>query len=169
MREFAAAEGMAAATLYWWRSKLRRDDRDDARLVPVEFVDRCADDAPALGGFELQVDGVMTLRVPAGFDEGEASKPGSARDRRRGLRLDPVWWPLGRLLPARRCALPADGLRLGGEGPGVQAPARVGARLRQADGVRGAAGAGRRAVKSARRRQHAARGGAGEADGCRSA
>lgn len=72
VREFATAEGIAAATLYWWRSKLRRDDRDDTKLVPVEVVERRADmGSAALGGFELQVDGAMTLRVPTGFDEVE--------------------------------------------------------------------------------------------------
>jgi transposase-like protein len=72
VREFAAAEGIAAATLYWWRSKVRRDGRGDAELVPVEVVEHRADlDTAALGGFELQVDGAMTLRVPPGFDEAE--------------------------------------------------------------------------------------------------
>ena len=61
VREFAAAEGMAAATLYWWRSKLRGDNRGHTKLVPVEVVEHCADpDTPAIGCFELQVDGVMT-------------------------------------------------------------------------------------------------------------
>lgn len=72
VREFAAAEGVAAATLYWWRSKLRRGGRGGTELVPVDVVEDCADsDTPAHGGFEVHVDGVMTLRVPAGFDEGE--------------------------------------------------------------------------------------------------
>lgn len=72
MREFATAEGIAAGTLYWWRSKLGRDGCDHTKLVPVEVVERAAAlDVPARGSFELEIDGVMTLRVPAGFDEAE--------------------------------------------------------------------------------------------------
>lgn len=71
VREFAAARGITATTLYWWRSKLRRDG---AELVPVEVVehDEVRDDhgtpAPC---FELQVDNSISLRVPLGFDEAE--------------------------------------------------------------------------------------------------
>lgn len=73
VREFAVAEGIAAATLYWWRSKLRRDRRDSAQLVPVEVIERSPelDRGTATDGFELQIDGTMTLRVPARFDEAE--------------------------------------------------------------------------------------------------
>lgn len=73
VREFAAAEGIRAATLYWWRSKLRRDRRDVTKLVPVEVVERGSDldSRGSTDGFELHVDGVMTLRVPTGFDEAE--------------------------------------------------------------------------------------------------
>lgn len=69
VREFAAAEGISPATLYWWRSKLRRDDRGGTELVPVEVVEPGATLDAAPLGFELQVDGAMTVRVPAGFDE----------------------------------------------------------------------------------------------------
>lgn len=72
VREFAAAEGIAAATLYWWRSKLRRDGRDVTKLVPVEVVDHHAGiDTGSLACFEVQIDAATTLRVPAGFDEAE--------------------------------------------------------------------------------------------------
>jgi transposase-like protein len=73
VREFAAAQGIAAATLYWWRSKLGRDHRGGAQLVPVEVIERPTelDSGAASGSFELRVDGSMTLRVPAGFDEAE--------------------------------------------------------------------------------------------------
>jgi hypothetical protein len=69
-REFAATQGMAAATLYWWRSKLRRDG---TKLVPVQVVEqrREVEAGSSFNSFELQVDGTMTLRVPAGFDEAE--------------------------------------------------------------------------------------------------
>jgi transposase-like protein len=71
VREFAAARGITATTLYWWRSKLRRDG---AELVPVEVVDHDEardDDGTLAPWFELQVDSAMTLRVPPGFDEVE--------------------------------------------------------------------------------------------------
>lgn len=71
VREFAAARGITAATLYWWRSKLRRDG---AELVPVEVVDHDEahdDDGTPAPCFELQFDGSMILRVPPGFDEAE--------------------------------------------------------------------------------------------------
>lgn len=73
VREFAAAEGITAATLYWWRSKLRRDRRGTTKLVPVEVTERSPgmDRGAGANGFELQIDGSMTLRVPACFDEAE--------------------------------------------------------------------------------------------------
>jgi transposase-like protein len=73
VREFAAAEGIGAATLYWWRSKLRRDGREGTTLVPVEVIERSPqmERGAATDGFELQIDGAMTLRVPARFDEAE--------------------------------------------------------------------------------------------------
>jgi hypothetical protein len=68
VREFAESRGLAPATMYWWRCRLR--DRP-AALVPVAVVDR--DDARYSGSttrepFELAL-GAMTLRIPAGFDE----------------------------------------------------------------------------------------------------
>lgn len=71
MREFAASEGIAAATLYWWRSRLR--SRDGTKLVPVEVVERRSDpdSGASTDGFEVQIDGTTTLRVPASFDEAE--------------------------------------------------------------------------------------------------
>jgi transposase-like protein len=70
-REFAAARGIPVGTLYWWRSKLRRDA---TQLVPVDVIerdvvlDRRRSDSPT---FELEVDHTMTLRIPANFDEAE--------------------------------------------------------------------------------------------------
>lgn len=68
VRKFAASRGLAPATVYWWRCRLR--DRP-AALVPVSVVD--SDGCPASGSptrepFELSL-GSMTLRIPAGFDE----------------------------------------------------------------------------------------------------
>lgn len=71
VREFAAAQGITAATLYWWRSKLRRDG---TRLVPVEVIEHepgIAGSGATRGSFELEIDGAVTLRVPPGFDEAE--------------------------------------------------------------------------------------------------
>lgn len=67
MREFAAARGFAAGTMYWWRNRLRERGDD---LVRVTVVDGAATDGRERAGFELQL-GDVTLRVPAGFDERE--------------------------------------------------------------------------------------------------
>lgn len=72
IREFAAARGIPAGTLYWWRSEFRRRARRG--LVPVDVVaDDVALDRQRLGhcDFELHLDTAMTLRIPAGFDEAE--------------------------------------------------------------------------------------------------
>ena len=69
VREFAELRGITAATLYWWRSRLRRDTAD---LVPVEVVERGEvgqDRGDA--AFELRVSDSMTLQIRAGFDEAE--------------------------------------------------------------------------------------------------
>jgi transposase-like protein len=71
VREFAATRGVSPTTLYWWRSKLRRDR---VELVPVEVVGRDVasdQDSTVAPCFELQVNRSTTLRIPPGFDEGE--------------------------------------------------------------------------------------------------
>jgi len=68
VRAFAESRGLAPATMYWWRCRLR--DRP-ATLVPVAVVDRdeCqASESTGREPFELAL-GAMTLRIPAGFDE----------------------------------------------------------------------------------------------------
>ncbi|HEX6812430.1 MAG TPA: hypothetical protein VF384_12450 [Planctomycetota bacterium] len=67
MREFAAARGVNAMTLYWWRSRLRQRDGD---LVPVTVVDRREPTDSRGDSFELQF-GEMTLRIPRGFAESD--------------------------------------------------------------------------------------------------
>jgi transposase-like protein len=69
VRDFAKAQGINVMTLYWWRSRLRRE----GRLVPVEVVDEDAVPGVDATGrcFEVQFDGTMTLLVPANFDEAE--------------------------------------------------------------------------------------------------
>jgi transposase-like protein len=70
VREFAEIRGISAATLYWWRSKLRQES---TQLVAVEVVEHeiCTPQRDEPPAFELQIDGSVTLRVPSGFDEAE--------------------------------------------------------------------------------------------------
>ena len=73
VRAFAESRGVTPTTLYWWRSRLGRK-RSSADLVPVEVVehDIVVDTERGKGAdFELHLDSGLTLRVPAGFDEGE--------------------------------------------------------------------------------------------------
>jgi len=68
---FAAAQGVAASTLYWWRSRLRRNGLE---LVPVELVEEkpaIEVERPAHCDFMLEIEGSLTLRIPPGFDEAE--------------------------------------------------------------------------------------------------
>ncbi len=70
VREFATERGINAATLYWWRSRLRQRD---AALVPVTVIDRAnRTETPdtASGAFELEL-GEVLLRIPAGFAESD--------------------------------------------------------------------------------------------------
>src|SRR5262245_19320403 len=70
-REFAESRGILATTLYWWRSRLRREA---TRLVPVEIVDTEShfEQGNNSGAcFEILVDRSLTLRVPPGFSEAE--------------------------------------------------------------------------------------------------
>ena len=69
VREFAAARGVAPSTMFWWRSKLRRDRRaGDTQLVPVDVVDGVADQS---AGMELVIRDGIVLRLPRGFDEAD--------------------------------------------------------------------------------------------------
>lgn len=71
VRAFAELRGTVPATMYWWRAQLRRGAAAD--LVPVEVVD--GSEPASCGaepcGFKLRVDALMTLKIPAGFDEAE--------------------------------------------------------------------------------------------------
>jgi len=70
VREFAASRGIAAATLYWWRSKLTRSATE---LVPIEVVARDfeIEHAATTASFDLLLPCGSLLRVPHGFDAGE--------------------------------------------------------------------------------------------------
>ncbi len=69
VREFAEGRGLAPATMYWWRCRLRERSTS---LVPVAVVDHeVAVRRPTTkAAFELAV-GELTLRIPPGFDEGD--------------------------------------------------------------------------------------------------
>lgn len=68
--EFAARHGFKVATLYWWRSRLKRIDRTTPRIVPIELVGE-AQGGASEAVFELELRGARVLRVPRGFDERE--------------------------------------------------------------------------------------------------
>ena len=74
VRVFAATHGIAAATLYWWRSRLSRR-QSPSELVPVEIVDHDIALEPAArrtsADFEVHLDSGATLRIPTGFDAAE--------------------------------------------------------------------------------------------------
>lgn len=73
--QFAEARGLNAATLYWWRSQLRRRDRREPEFVPIEIVDaRPATVRDARAVFELELVGGRRLRVPTGFDAEELAR-----------------------------------------------------------------------------------------------
>lgn len=80
--QFAAQRGLNAATLYWWRSQLRRRDQVEPEFVPIEIVDaKRATDRDARAGFELELRGGRRLRVPPGFDADELARLISAIER----------------------------------------------------------------------------------------
>ena len=73
--QFAEQRGLNAATLYWWRSRLRRRDRVDPQFVPIEIVDsKPASSRDARAAFELELVGGRRLRVAAGFDADELAR-----------------------------------------------------------------------------------------------
>lgn len=72
VQEFARRRGLSAATLYWWRSRLRqgRAGRGDRlQLAPVTILpSEAGPQARAPAAFELDLAGGRRLRVPADFD-----------------------------------------------------------------------------------------------------
>ena len=67
----AEREGMALGTLSWWRSEIRRRDRERTRLEVDRFVevDVAASGIPvSMPSFELALPDGRVLRIPAGFD-----------------------------------------------------------------------------------------------------
>ncbi len=64
-KAFAAQKGIVPTTLAWWTSRLGREAREQAALVPVDVVD----ETPArVGDFRVEVAGGRTVLVPASFD-----------------------------------------------------------------------------------------------------
>jgi transposase-like protein len=73
----AARHGIAAGTLRWWRSELKRRDRGGARpaagsvaeLLPVRVTSPCPLAAAKAAVFEVALcGGQRVVRIPAGFD-----------------------------------------------------------------------------------------------------
>lgn len=69
-RAFAESRGITPTTMYWWRCRLRRRPAR-AELVQVVEHEVAVDDHRGSADFELRIDSAVTLRIPAGFDEGE--------------------------------------------------------------------------------------------------
>ena len=72
--EFADRRGLKAATLYWWRSRLRRGERPEPRIVSVELFDSQAESVREARHFELELAGGRRLRVPQHFDADELAR-----------------------------------------------------------------------------------------------
>ena len=80
--QFAERRGLNAATLYWWRSRLRRVDRGEPQLVPIEIVDRPSTRSRETDAhFEIELVGGRRLRVPPRFDAGELARLIAALER----------------------------------------------------------------------------------------
>ena len=69
VREFAEIRGLAPATMYWWRCRLRERSTS---LVPVAVVEHGVGTKMPMtkAPFELTCNDV-TVRIPPGFDEGD--------------------------------------------------------------------------------------------------
>lgn len=79
--EFAARRGFKAATLYWWRSRLKRADRSAPTIVPIAITESTSTIRAARADFELELAGGRVLRVPRGFDEQELARLLAALER----------------------------------------------------------------------------------------
>ena len=74
VQAFARRHGLSSATLYWWRSHLRRRSARRAerlQLAPVTILpSKASTRASATAAFELELVNGRRLRVPADFDAG---------------------------------------------------------------------------------------------------
>jgi hypothetical protein len=66
-RAFAKRKGIAPGTMSWWASRLRREKRAKAALVPVHVID---EGRPVAGaeGFRLELAQGRVVHVPSSFD-----------------------------------------------------------------------------------------------------
>ena len=68
--DFAHSRGVPPASLYWWRSELRRRSRrpsSSPTIVPVTLISRAGEHDQS-ESFELVLAGGRRVRVPARFD-----------------------------------------------------------------------------------------------------
>lgn len=76
-QEIAARAGIKPSTVTWWRSELKRLDRErgGATLVPVTIREVAPTSAPvrpaSLSAYEVVLGGGRLLRVPHGFEAAE--------------------------------------------------------------------------------------------------
>ena len=74
VREFAAMHDLSPATVYWWRSRLRRRSAEVLDLVPVEVVEVVAKATERPPAIEIVLRDDMVLRLPRGFDDGDLGR-----------------------------------------------------------------------------------------------
>lgn len=79
---FAERRGLCAATMYWWRSRLRRGQDESVKLAAVEIVASPVSRESVSGShFEIECRGGRRVRVPSGFDERELTRLMAALER----------------------------------------------------------------------------------------
>ena len=74
VQEFARGRGLSPATIYWWRSRLRREGSkrgEHMQLAPVTVLRSPTSARSGAESFEIELANGRRLRVPADFD-GEA-------------------------------------------------------------------------------------------------
>jgi hypothetical protein len=71
VREFAARHDLSPATVYWWRTRLRRRSAEVLDLVPVEVVEKVTERRSAI---EIVLRDDIVLRLPRGFDDGDLGR-----------------------------------------------------------------------------------------------
>ena len=66
-KAFAQHKGISPTTLSWWKSRLRREAREQSALVAVDVVE---DARPRTADFRVELAHHRTVIVPAAFDAG---------------------------------------------------------------------------------------------------
>ena len=73
--QFAERRGLNAATMYWWRSQVRRADVGEPKFAPIEIVDGPSAFARAPDTqFEIELACGRRLRVWPRFDADELAR-----------------------------------------------------------------------------------------------